>query len=124
MRSACTAVPRRSPVRLRAVAAAAASALVLACAGEAVPTATQVASRPVTIATATPPPTSPPAATAAPTTAPVSAPAATVPAAPPATQLGPGLHDFKLPDAQGGEVALSQYLGQKNVVLVFYRAWW
>lgn len=38
--------------------------------------------------------------------------------------LGPGLHDFTLPDAHGGQVTLSQYLGKKNVVLVFYRAWW
>lgn len=39
-------------------------------------------------------------------------------------RLGPGLHDFTLPDAQGGQVTLSQYLGEKTVVLAFYRAWW
>ena len=39
--------------------------------------------------------------------------------------LGPGLHDFTLPNAQGGPaVQLSSYIGQKNVVLVFYRAFW
>ena len=41
-----------------------------------------------------------------------------------ALSLGPGLHDFTLPDAHGGEVTLSQYLGEKVVVLTFYRAWW
>lgn len=39
-------------------------------------------------------------------------------------RLGPGLHDFTLPDAHGGQVTLSQYLGDKIVVLAFYRAWW
>ena len=32
--------------------------------------------------------------------------------------------DFTLPNAQGGEVTLSGYRGDKNVVLVFYRAFW
>lgn len=41
-----------------------------------------------------------------------------------AASLGPGLHDFTLPDAHGGTVTLSQYLGKKTVVLTFYRAWW
>lgn len=43
---------------------------------------------------------------------------------PVSTKLGPGLHDFTLPDAHGGQVTLSQYLGDKAVVLTFYRAWW
>lgn len=39
--------------------------------------------------------------------------------------LGPGVTDFKLPDAiGGGEVALSDTLKERNVVLVFYRAFW
>ncbi|MBI2965806.1 MAG: redoxin domain-containing protein [Chloroflexi bacterium] len=41
-----------------------------------------------------------------------------------ALSLGPGVHDFTLPDAHGGEVTLSQHLGEKVVVLTFYRAWW
>jgi peroxiredoxin len=38
--------------------------------------------------------------------------------------FGAGVHDFTLPNANGGQVTLSQYLGQKNIVLVFYRAFW
>lgn len=39
--------------------------------------------------------------------------------------LGPGVTDFLLPDAiGGGNVSLSETLGEKNVVLVFYRAFW
>jgi peroxiredoxin len=41
------------------------------------------------------------------------------------TELGPGLHDFTLPNAQGGPATqLSSYIGKKNVVMVFYRAFW
>jgi hypothetical protein len=41
------------------------------------------------------------------------------------TGLGPGLHDFTLPNAQGGPaIQLSSYIGKKNVVMVFYRAFW
>ncbi len=32
--------------------------------------------------------------------------------------------DFTLPNAHGGEVTLSDYRADKNVVLVFYRAFW
>jgi cytochrome oxidase Cu insertion factor (SCO1/SenC/PrrC family) len=32
--------------------------------------------------------------------------------------------DFTLPSAAGGEVKLSQFRGNKDVVLVFYRAYW
>ena len=32
--------------------------------------------------------------------------------------------DFTLPNAHGGDVTLSQYRDDKNVVLVFYRAFW
>ncbi|MSQ07893.1 MAG: hypothetical protein EXR57_03050 [Dehalococcoidia bacterium] len=39
--------------------------------------------------------------------------------------FGPGLTDFTLPNANGdASVKLSSYLGKKNVVLVFYRAYW
>ncbi len=39
--------------------------------------------------------------------------------------LGPGVTDFRLPDAIGdGEVSLSETLRERNVVLVFYRAFW
>ena len=31
---------------------------------------------------------------------------------------------FTLPSARGGEVSLAGFQGQKNVVLVFYRAFW
>lgn len=51
------------------------------------------------------------AGTAEPTSTPVS--------------LGQGVTDFQLPDAiNGGEVSLSKTLTEKNVVLVFYRAFW
>lgn len=32
--------------------------------------------------------------------------------------------DFTLPSAAGGVVTLSQFRGNKSVVLVFYRAYW
>lgn len=39
--------------------------------------------------------------------------------------LGAGVTDFRLPDAiGGGEVSLGETLRDKNVVLVFYRAFW
>ncbi len=39
--------------------------------------------------------------------------------------LGPGVTDFRMPDAiGGGEVSLSETLRDRNVVLVFYRAFW
>ncbi len=45
------------------------------------------------------------------------------PAAP--VLLGPGVTDFRLPDAiNGGEVSLSETIRERNVVLVFYRAFW
>jgi peroxiredoxin len=53
--------------------------------------------------------------------------AATATPAQPAPEpaLGPGLSDFTLPNANGGgPVTLSDYLGKKHIVLVFYRAYW
>ncbi len=39
--------------------------------------------------------------------------------------LGPGVTDFRLPDAiGGGEVSLGETIRDRNVVLVFYRAFW
>ena len=35
-----------------------------------------------------------------------------------------GAFRFELPSATGGEVALESYLGDKNVVVVFYRGFW
>ena len=49
---------------------------------------------------------------------PPAAPAVSAPA------FGPGVHDFTLPTSLGGPVSLREYLGQKNVVLVFYRGFW
>ncbi len=45
--------------------------------------------------------------------------------APPETlKLSPELTDFTLPTGLGAEVTLSSYLGEQNVMVVFYRAWW
>ncbi len=51
---------------------------------------------------------------------------AIAPAAPAvsAPAFGPGVHDFTLPTSLGGPLGLRDYLGQKNVVLVFYRGFW
>lgn len=38
--------------------------------------------------------------------------------------LSPELTDFTLPSGLGSEVTLSSYLGEQNVLVVFYRAWW
>ncbi len=38
--------------------------------------------------------------------------------------LSPELADFTLPSGLGSEVTLSSYLGEQNVMVVFYRAWW
>ena len=38
--------------------------------------------------------------------------------------LSPELTDFTLPSGLGDEVTLSSYLGEQNVMVVFYRAWW
>ncbi len=78
---------------------------------------------PPVLATATrvPLPSATPLPTPAATPAPTRAPAVT---AQPLTFSAP-LSDFTLPDAsKGGQVRLGQYLGKKNVVLVFYRAYW
>ena len=42
----------------------------------------------------------------------------------PQPELGDALIDFTLPRAGGGEITLSEVGGDKNTVLVFYRAFW
>ena len=79
-----------------------------------------------TTVTPTPNPTArpvPPTATA--TAVPTSTPE---PVAAPSLQVGTNVSDlapgFKLPSARSGEYALESFRGDKNVVLVFYRAFW
>ena len=88
----------------------------------------QPADTPTSTATAasesTPQPTVtpvPPTATAVPTSTPE-------PTAAPSLQVGTNVSDlapgFTLPSARSGEYALESFRGDKNVVLVFYRAFW
>ena len=49
---------------------------------------------------------------------------ARVPATPTAIRVGEPLRDFRLSDAAGRPVALSDYRGKQPVVLVFYRGYW
>jgi cytochrome oxidase Cu insertion factor (SCO1/SenC/PrrC family) len=49
---------------------------------------------------------------------------ARVPVAPSVLRVGERPPDFRLPDASGRTVTLSDYRGQKPVVLVFYRGYW
>ena len=39
-------------------------------------------------------------------------------------EVGQLVPDFDLPTASGESVSLSENLGERNVVLVFFRAWW
>lgn len=39
-------------------------------------------------------------------------------------KIGQEVHDFTLPTAYGQDIKLSSYFGEKNVVILFYRAWW
>jgi cytochrome oxidase Cu insertion factor (SCO1/SenC/PrrC family) len=50
--------------------------------------------------------------------------AARVPVAPSVLRVGERPPDFRLDDASGRTVTLSDYRGQKPVVLVFYRGHW
>ena len=54
----------------------------------------------------------------------VTSPAVQPDSAPVALALGPGVHDFTLPSTEGKNVRLSSFLGEKSVVIVFYRAFW
>ena len=93
------------------------SVLFAACAGgDAGPAPTTVDPAPATTATATVTPA--PTATAVPPPTPVPTPTT---APPDDTDLA---FDFTLPNAHGGDVTLSNFRGDKNVVLVFYRAFW
>ncbi len=86
------------------------------------PTAT-----PVPEPTEAPPPadTPAPAATTAPAPDDTPAPSeTTAPAVTFAEDDADKAFDFTLPNAHGGDVTLSQYRDDKNVVLVFYRAFW
>lgn len=49
---------------------------------------------------------------------------ARVPDAPTALRVGERPPDFTLPDAAGRPVSLSDYRGDRPVVLVFYRGYW
>ena len=74
-----------------------------------------------TSATSTPAPaeTTAPQSTTAETTA------TTAPESPTAAPaMTTGAFRFELPSATGGEVALESYLGDRNVVVVFYRGFW
>ncbi len=44
--------------------------------------------------------------------------------APPLKPAWPEAPDFSLPSAQGSQVELSSYKGDKHTILVFYRAYW
>lgn len=46
---------------------------------------------------------------------------ASSPTATPTARSGPSAPPFSLPSASGGQVSLSDYLGESWVVLVFYR---
>ena len=104
-----------------------------------VPTATPARNPIATrVPTATPEPTNTPVppGPASPTPVPAAAPTATPePTAtpkptptpePPVTIVDEAdlAFDFTLPNAHGGQVSLDDYQGNKNVVLVFYRAFW
>ncbi|MCH7907379.1 MAG: redoxin domain-containing protein, partial [Chloroflexi bacterium] len=41
-----------------------------------------------------------------------------------APAIGDLAPDFRLPTAGGQTVSLGDYLGEQNVVVVFFRAWW
>ena len=62
----------------------------------------------------------------APTAVPTEPPEPTATTAPSVTFVDESdmASDFTLPNAHGGDVTLSQYRDDKNVVLVFYRAFW
>lgn len=87
-------------------------------------------STPDATATPLPPPATavPPTATAVPPTA-TAAPTSTAePTVAPSPQVGNNIGDlapaFTLQSARSGEYALESFRGDKNVVLVFYRAFW
>ena len=78
---------------------------------------------PVPIATPTPAPTPTPTPTPAPTATPLPTPTPT-PAPAVGTAVGELAPGFTLPSADGMDVALESFRGDKQVVLVFYRGFW
>jgi len=42
----------------------------------------------------------------------------------PGNDVNDAAHGFTLPSAAGPEYSLASFKGEKNVVLVFYRAFW
>ena len=75
----------------------------------------------VSIAASTPAP----AETVAPQSTTAETAATTAPESPTAAPaMTAGAFRFELPSATGGEVALESYLGDRNVVVVFYRGFW
>ena len=68
-----------------------------------------------------------PGSTSTPVPAPTAVPVPTATMAPPVEfteENADAALGFSLPDAHGGEVNLADYQDEKNVVLVFYRAFW
>ena len=80
---------------------------------------TVVPTGPVTNATATATFTLPPEPTAQPN--PIQTPSPSPASQPPAPAVGEQAPDFTLPSSSGDRVTLSDYRGQENVVLLFYR---
>ena len=89
------------------------------------PAATKPASTPTP---KPPPPTSTPAPPEPAPTATQPAPAATTAPEPDesaaAPEVGDTAPDFELAAASGSDMSLASYRGEKNVVVVFYRAFW
>ena len=78
-------------------------------------------------ATSAPASTPSPGSTSTPVPAPTAVPVPTATMAPPVEfkeENADAALGFSLPDAHGGEVNLADYQDEKNVVLVFYRAFW
>ena len=78
-------------------------------------------------ATSAPASTPSPGSTSTPVPAPTAIPVPTATMAPPVEfkeENADAALGFSLPDAHGGEVNLADYQDEKNVILVFYRAFW
>ena len=86
----------------------------------------QIQPTPTPVPTETPPPADTPAPAETTAPAPDDTPAPSETTAPSVTFADDSdkAFDFTLPNAHGGDVTLSQYRDDKNVVLVFYRAFW
>ena len=84
---------------------------------------TPAATKPASTSTPTPPP---PTSTPAPSQPSPTATSAPEPdeAAVAAPEVGDPAPDFELAAASGSDMSLASYRGDKNVVVVFYRAFW